>query len=466
MKRIFTLLLAVFAVVSLMGQNRASRHLTPQDFNQRNSKKLIEKVNPQAFIQDDKSALELKQALDSIYYVDGGIANERDIFTYDAHGNNTQFLNFMVDETMTMQPYSRSNYTFDGSGNMTSYSYAKWDYEANDYVFFFKVEMTYQNNLVVSGAMYTWDTESISWTQLSADEYTYNEQNQVVEVVTKAQSGDLWVNSYRETFSYNADGELYLTTDYNWDVMTSAWVAFNKDESSFDANGDVEVDLQSDWEVATSSWVDKYKDEYTYDSNHHMLTDVYSESYNAGISWDKFDKYEYTYDDMGEISSVITYEWGGGDWTIDAKAETVYDENYTISQLLVPNEYLDEYEFGHMLKEMDYFVWNKDWADDGKMLLYYSEVDVNGINPVTSKELQVYPNPSHGQFHVEISGLGQEFTMTVVDISGNIIQQEEVRNANSDSFVQDFDLSKLSSGVYFIRFFNDTKRIFRKIVIE
>ena len=75
-------------------------------------------------------------------------------------------------------------------------------------------------------------------------------------------------------------------------------------------------------------------------------------------------------------------------------------------------------------------------------------VGINEQNKSTELSVSVYPNPSVGEFH--FSGLENENTIEVVDISGRIIFQNATKN-NSYSL----DLSENSKGLYFYRIIND-----------
>lgn len=64
-----------------------------------------------------------------------------------------------------------------------------------------------------------------------------------------------------------------------------------------------------------------------------------------------------------------------------------------------------------------------------------------------SEYFNLYPNPNNGRFTVDFSFLIEtdSFTLTVYDLIGNTVYQEEIP---SDESSRQFDLSHLNSGIY------------------
>ena len=61
----------------------------------------------------------------------------------------------------------------------------------------------------------------------------------------------------------------------------------------------------------------------------------------------------------------------------------------------------------------------------------------------------LYPNPNNGRFTVDFSSLveTESFMLTVVDLIGNTVFQEEI---SPDESTRQFDLSHLNSGIYIL----------------
>lgn len=75
--------------------------------------------------------------------------------------------------------------------------------------------------------------------------------------------------------------------------------------------------------------------------------------------------------------------------------------------------------------------------------------------------MEVFPNPSSGT--VTLRGSELMTGIDVVNTLGQIVFKKSINNVTEDTF----DVSELSSGIYFIRVYNDSKRpIFIRLVKE
>ena len=74
--------------------------------------------------------------------------------------------------------------------------------------------------------------------------------------------------------------------------------------------------------------------------------------------------------------------------------------------------------------------------------------------------MEVYPNPSNGQFNISTDLDGK---VDVVDMTGNLVFAGSIVKAGN---TVPFDLSNLSSGVYFVRFYNSGATQTKRIVIS
>lgn len=72
-----------------------------------------------------------------------------------------------------------------------------------------------------------------------------------------------------------------------------------------------------------------------------------------------------------------------------------------------------------------------------------------GIMNKASKEgnLQVYPNPSRGQFMVNFEAKGNyPIAVRIIDLNGRIVYQNEIQHSEKSNF--EIDQSNLANGVY------------------
>ncbi|MDD6582704.1 MAG: T9SS type A sorting domain-containing protein [Bacteroidales bacterium] len=95
--------------------------------------------------------------------------------------------------------------------------------------------------------------------------------------------------------------------------------------------------------------------------------------------------------------------------------------------------------------------------------------DTNGINENGIVDITLYPNPTTGMVNVQFtmnnvqSGAGE---IQVLDVYGRVLQTVETRHGTSLQTTQ-IDLSRYSTGVYFVRMVNGGKMMaVRKVVKE
>jgi hypothetical protein len=81
------------------------------------------------------------------------------------------------------------------------------------------------------------------------------------------------------------------------------------------------------------------------------------------------------------------------------------------------------------------------------------------------KSVSVYPNPSNGMVYLTLTGFkGKRTELRVMNVIGNVIHRE-ILNDN-ETTKKDLDLSKLTSGLYYIKLQTDDYSEIRKIIIN
>lgn len=97
-------------------------------------------------------------------------------------------------------------------------------------------------------------------------------------------------------------------------------------------------------------------------------------------------------------------------------------------------------------------------SNDASVLLSCMPV---GINVAEQQTISVYPNPSEGNFTVNLKNVN-ESTICIYDVLGNcILNKRSMNDANPQ-----FDLSHQSKGIYFMEIVSDGERVVKKIVLQ
>ena len=78
--------------------------------------------------------------------------------------------------------------------------------------------------------------------------------------------------------------------------------------------------------------------------------------------------------------------------------------------------------------------------------------------------IQIYPNPSNGQFTVKFDKNIGQTQIIVMNMLNEILFEQSTETVNSNAV--NFDLSNYAEGVYFVRIKTDSSEQVRKIVIR
>jgi hypothetical protein len=80
--------------------------------------------------------------------------------------------------------------------------------------------------------------------------------------------------------------------------------------------------------------------------------------------------------------------------------------------------------------------------------------------------VSIYPNPASDNFNVEISTAEvSKMEMTIVNINGAVVSSKNLQLTAGNNVINE-NITSLSSGIYFVRFYNATSNetIVRKLV--
>ena len=195
--------------------------------------------------------------------------------------------------------------------------------------------------------------------------YTYDANGNVTQYIyyTTNEITSQWQPSEKEESTYDANGNMTLYIDYDWKETTSQWQPSDKDEYTYDANGNNTLYIDYDWNETTSQWQPSYKYEYTYDANGNNTLYIYYEWNETSSQWLLNYKVEYTYDANGNNTLYICYEWNEttSQWQPNYKYEYTYDVNGNITLYI-------------------YYSWNETTSQWQPYYKYEYTYDVNGNN--------------------------------------------------------------------------------------
>lgn len=321
--------------------------------------------------------------------------------------------------------------------------------------------------------------------------YTYNDQNQVVDIyhiltgsyevhdsIRYNTDGQLvridgyqlmnanWQHVYYLEYTYNDQGLLASRANYNY---ASDWELGGLYQYYYNPEGQiVQSDLIFGGELFTSV-------EYSYVDGL-LVEELWSMADFGSTTLSPSQKTEYAYTD-GKPTESNTFYYDNGDWVADFSEEYQYDANgnCTLHQVLTSGNMVSEksiYLFNNQLlantlipstpeSERPYTYTNvnnyvvEQWysLDDNNVLQYvcdyqYDYDDNVSIGESEKQHSTVFPNPCQSQLNIQNNYTGA--IVEVYDIFGKLVLTGNLSETNST-----INLSACKSGVYFVKIMMD-----------
>jgi fibronectin type 3 domain-containing protein len=110
-----------------------------------------------------------------------------------------------------------------------------------------------------------------------------------------------------------------------------------------------------------------------------------------------------------------------------------------------------------------YSVSATDFAGNESLPCEPVTVSISSTEFILVSELSVYPNPSDGEFVIEINETSGKFTLEIISSPGSITVQSVIYPDGSKLI---FNYDFLNTGIYFIRLYNKDRLYYGKIVIQ
>jgi hypothetical protein len=196
------------------------------------------------------------------------VNTSKEIFTYDINGYRTERVYQLWDNNMGIWISAyKDNYMVSASGIVNEMITQEWD----------DMNSTWVNNLKYTnitwhqwnGDFYTSDLESITilnwnngiWENYMRIECTWESNGSYVEIHQQYSNGN-WVNSERQTYSYDDHGNFILWTIEFW--MNNNWVIDMGTQFLLTYDGiDLIERIYQEWDHINSEWANWTKEEYS-----------------------------------------------------------------------------------------------------------------------------------------------------------------------------------------------------------
>lgn len=165
------------------------------------------------------------------------------------------------------------------------------------------------------------------WNNKTRTIVSYNDDNTAHTVVLLNWVTDEWMNSQRKLFEYNEQGLITSYTEQNW--VSGNWVNVYNELTEYDNNNNETKKDNRFWNAG--AWKISYRLVTTYNEDNTIATTTSYTDFPVELTEDSHSTYAYT---SGNLTSVITYDWVGGMWSLYFKSNFQYDENNNLTERL------------------------------------------------------------------------------------------------------------------------------------
>ena len=231
--------------------------------------------------------------------------------------------------------------------------------------------------------------------------YTYNGYNNT-ELLTQIWSGSAWTNLYKQSNSFDANGNNYQSFVSVWNG--TGWSNYALIIRGYDLNNELVSYLYELWNASSGAYVNSYQEAYAWV----LSNNTRFENYN----WD-------TTSNTWTPLSLNTYN---------------YDGNHNV------------------IYEFDQSYVNGAFANAAQYYYYYQGYQVSGIKALNGDlKANLFPNPCNGIATISFSaGKAGDFVWSVYDEQGNLLQQQHINSTPGLNQLQ-VNLTGYAAGNYLVQ---------------
>jgi len=327
MNRTFTLLLALFFLVTLSAQkSTVDEALTPESPASRLKKEFFKQLEKPGQLHKPE-AVEIR-VLD--FNVESGVPYAG-IDEAQAARSGSAAAKQRLDSIVSMK--SKTIYEYDGDGNILSTVYYKRDTISDPWMPDFKEETIFDENGRTSmTADYYWVDSLQQWVGDWKTEYTRDENGRTTrrESFEWDHTDGKWISYEKMEYAFDQDGNQTDFSVYSWDEGLGEWVGEYTEHYNFDAEGNVTSSTSSRvWDAVGKEFKSEYKMEFTLDANGMVISWEESQWNEGSGTWVKTLKGDNTFDGNGNYTSYIWSEWDtiANEWVFTSKFENAFDAN-------------------------------------------------------------------------------------------------------------------------------------------
>ena len=394
--------------------------------------------------------------------------SDSDLYFYNGHALDTAIHVFYYSQN-TWKLYYKAILDYNSSNQLNELYYQKRDTVTGQYTNF-SYRFSFGYNAVgdtISELFQRWDSATRNWLNIERFlKYPDAFHHDTALIIQRWSTG--WDNNIYSQIQRDASGRITIETDYQW--ATNAYMPQSKFFFTYNSSNQLTKFLHQGWNTTTSAWQNDNQFLYTWNSSGdnsqrqhqvwstmpigwnndsvvyqsfngtHKIVNQIAEIYNTSTSaYDNREQDIYTYDVNDNMLTHEYEQWHNNQWQKQTHETDQYDANNNrIYQL---NENYDNMVSLYTPYDRTYY--------------YYTQLSTGIAESLSYSNLQLYPNPIHGEeIHIRFDNTDDgSVTLCIYDLQGRMISTE---NQNISTSISDLtlDISSLTPGAYIITISN------------
>lgn len=298
-----------------------------------------------------------------------------------------------------------------------------------------RTQNTYTGDNLTEEIESTWNGST--WDNSFRTQNTYT-GNHLTEEIESNWTGSSWMNSIRRQNTYTGDN-LTEEIESNWDGAN--WILFSRTQYNYNGSNQLQDDLFQLRNAGDTSWENANRSVYTYNADL-LEQEAYQEWNAVNATWVNSELRTYAYAGS-DISEIISSFWDGFEYLLEDRSLLSYNGDGLIAEMIF-QEYFDSA-----------------WENATRITFVYPACQSLSTEEFATFDFSFHPNPSNDKLKIlNLPQGGAALTYTIFDMSGRLVQKGKL---NPDFTI---NTQNMTNGLYILKLNNELYSVAKQLVVK